>query len=131
MKTRSKSKPQPPDAAPAAAFADAQRQQMVVAGEAAGAMFRGVEAIRQIQERSTLEAVERHSKAARNYGGAADPAALLLAHATLLGEDLDAAARCWQEMAASALETQCEIVACCAQLVDSDAALEAAASFGP
>ena len=131
MTTRTKTKPPAPDAAPTGALADAQRQQMAVAGEAAGVMFRGVEAIRQIQERSALEAVERHSKAAREYGAATDPSALLLAHAALLHADLDAAARCWQEMAASALETQCEIAACCAQLVDSDAALEAAAAFGP
>ena len=131
MKTRAKTKPPASEAAPTVAFADSQRQQMAVAGEAAGVMFRGVESIRQIQERSTLEAVERHSKAVREYGAATDPGALLLAHAALMREDLDAAARCWQEMAASALETQCEIAACCAQLVDSDAALEAAAAFGP
>ncbi len=134
MKTRARSKPQPaPQAGDLAttAFTDMQRQQMAVAGDAAGVMFRGVEAIRQIQERSTLEAVQRHAKAAREYSAATDPATLLLAQAALLREDLDAAARYWQEMAASALETQCEIAACCAHLVDSDAALEAAAAFGP
>jgi hypothetical protein len=136
MKSRTKTPPAAPAPALAgtlapAAFADAQRQQMTVAGEAAGAMLRGVEAIRQIQERSALEAVERHSKAARHWAAATDPAALLLAHANLLREDLEAAGQYWQEMAASALETQCEIAACCAQLVESDAALEAASAFGP
>ena len=116
---------------PATPFADVQRQQAIVAGEAAGILFGGAEAIRKIQERSAHEAVARHSAAAGAYTSAADPAQLLLAQAKLMREDLDAAAKSWQEIAAAALEMQFEIAACCTHLVESETALEAVASLGP
>ena len=110
-----------------AAFADTQRQQMAVAGESAGALFRGFEAIGKIQAAAAQDAIARHSAAAANAGKPTDAAQFLFAQTQLLREDLEASMKCWEEVALAAMEMQSELAACCTHLVASESALPAAA----
>jgi len=102
----------------------------VVAGQGTNALMRGLEAMRKIQERSTHEALTRHTKAAAQLAKPIDPMQFVKLQGDLVREDVEAFAKCWQEIAAAALEMQSEIAACSMQLVDTDKVLEAAAKFG-
>lgn len=111
-------------------FAFSEHPEMEVGAQATDIMFRGFEAIRKLQERTAQESLKRHSAVSRRLKAPIEPANLLLAHAQLLGEDVNAAARCWQEIGSVALEMQAQLAACCTQAVDSGKVMQAAASLG-
>ena len=78
----------------------------------------GLHAMRQVHEQALRQWSTRHADATRRLQGAATPADLALLQFTLFAEDAAASARYWQELAGTALETQTELLACGAQLVD-------------
>lgn len=105
------------------------RQQLAVATEASCAMLRGFEAMRRIQQRAAHQAVTRHEAAAHKLHGPLGSVDLMDIQSTLWQGDLQAATQYWQQLAATAMEMQTEIVGCASHLVDSDAALEGAAAI--
>ena len=99
---------------------DLNRQQMAAASEGAGALFRGFEAMRRIQEQAAHAAAERHATAAGKLGQSATPVDLAVLQAEVLREDLASVARYWQDLADATLEMNAEIFNCATQMVDSD-----------
>jgi hypothetical protein len=106
------------------AFGDCGREQMAVAVDASCAMFRGLEAVRAIQQRTAQQAAARHEAAARRLRETAATGDLMSVPLGLLQEDLQSATRYWQELAAAAFETQTEVMGCTLHLFDADAALQ-------
>jgi phasin family protein len=105
-------------------LADLGRQQLSVATDASCAIFRGFEAIRKIQEQVAHDISARHQAIAQKLHGARQPADLIAMQAALVRDDLESATQYWQQVAASALETQTEMMGCASHLLDSDTALE-------
>jgi hypothetical protein len=120
--------------APAAASApglmsEFGRDQLAAVTEASGAMFRGLEAMRAIQQRTAGETSARHQAAASAMRAATAPAELFTIQLALWQADIDAASRHWQALAGTALETQTELLACAGSRVfDTESALEAASA---
>lgn len=108
---------------------DYGRQQLAVVTESAGAMARGFEAIRRVQEQAGHRALARHSSALAKLTHARDPAQLMALQSELLTIDTQNAARYWQELGAAAMEMQSEMLGCCNHLVDSDSMLQATAAM--
>jgi hypothetical protein len=116
-------------AAPWNFIADFGRQQMSVATDASAAMFRGFEAIRKIQQQAAHGAAQRHEAVAQRLHGSCAPADLMAIQSELLSGDLKGATQYWQDLAATAMEMQTEIMGCTSHLVDSEAALEAVSAM--
>lgn len=110
--------------------ADLGREQMALACEASSALWRGFETMRVVQQRAVHECSQRHQAAARQLGRTANASDLMVIPLTLLQQDLQGASRCWQDLAAAALETQTEMVECAlAHAVQADQAIEAVAAL--
>lgn len=109
--------------------ADLGRQQMQVTTESAGAMARGFEAIRKVQEQAGQRAMARHAAALGKLQQAKDPLQFLAAQSEMFGLDAREAALYWQELAGAALEMQTEMLGCCTHLVDSESMLHASAAM--
>jgi len=109
-------------------FADFGRQQVDVATEGAGVLFRGFEAMRKIQEQAAHQAGVRHRAAAEKLRKGCAPAQMLEIQSELLRFDVEAASRDWQQLGAAAMEMQTELLGCTAHLADSDAVLETASA---
>lgn len=109
--------------------ADFGRQQMTVATESAGAMLRGLDAIRKVQQQAGERAMMRHSAMLEKLKAAREPAQLLALQSQLLAVDAENASRYWQELGAAAMEMQTEMLGCYSHLVDSEALLEATAAL--
>lgn len=108
---------------------DLSRQQLCVATEASSAVLRGLQAMRTIQERTAQETSARHKAAAGKLHRSCQPTDLMALQVGLLRDDVESATRYWQQLAATALEMQTEIMGCASHLVDSDAALEAVSAL--
>jgi len=117
-------------AAPWNFFADFSRQQMSVAADASCAMFRGFEAIRKVQQQAAHTAAQRHGAVAQRLHAGCAPADLVAIQSELLAGDFKGAAQYWQDLAATAMEMQTEIMGCTSHLVDSEAAIEAVSAMG-
>ena len=99
---------------------DWNRQQVAAASEGVRTVYRGLEAMRRIQEEAARAVAERHSAAAlklRAQDGAAGLAAL---QGELLREDLAGAAKYWQDLAGAMLEMNSELLNCATQMVDAE-----------
>ena len=117
-------------AAPWSLFADFSRQQMSVAADASCAMFRGFEAMRKVQQQAAHTAAQRHEAVAQRLHAGCAPADLMAIQSELLASDFKGATQYWQDLAASAMEMQTEIMGCTSHLVDSEAAIEAVSAMG-
>ncbi len=130
MKARPvKAAPAREGAAPWDFFADLGRQQMSVAAEASNALMRGFDAMRKLQEQAAHDAAERHAAVARKLQGASQPFELMTIQAASVRDDLESATQYWQQLAATALEMQTEVMGCASHLLDSESALEAASAL--
>jgi hypothetical protein len=107
-------------------MSDFGREQLAVFTDASGAVFRGIDAMRGVQQQAAQEAAARYEDAARRLRESAAPADLVAIPFSLLQEDLQGAMRYWQELAGTVLETQTEIMGCAWHLLDSETALESA-----
>lgn len=108
-------------AAPQDMLADAGRQQMAVAADAAAVLFRGSEEIRGIQQQAANHARERHELAARKLHGNCSPADVLSVQAELVTFDMQGAAAYWQQVASVLMRTQVDMLACTTHLMDGQA----------
>jgi hypothetical protein len=109
-------------------LADFGREQLALVMDASCAMFRGFEAMRTIQQQAAHQASARHEAAAHKLRAPCAPADLMAIPFGLLQDDLQNATRYWQELAATALETQTEMMGCTSHLFNADTALEAASA---
>lgn len=110
-------------------LADFGREQLAMMMDASAAMFRGFEAMRDIQQQAAQQASARHKTAASRMHATYAPNDLMTIPFGLLQEDLQSATRYWQELAAAALETQTEIMGCASHLMNADAVLESASAI--
>lgn len=110
-------------------FADFGRQQMALANEGAGALFRGFEAIRKIQQQTAHQAGARHEAAAEKLKESCSPNDVLAIQSELLRFDIEAATRYWQQLGAAAMEMQTEMLGCATHLADAESLLEAASAL--
>lgn len=111
-------------------LAECGREQFAMCMEASGALSRGLEAMRAIQQRTAQETAARHGAAARRLRDAAGAGDWMALPWTLWQDDLAGAARYWQELAAAALEAQTEVFGCaCGHVFDSESALHGAAAM--
>jgi len=111
-------------------LADTGREQFAMCMEAWGALSRGLEAMRAIQQRTAQETAARHQTAARRLRDAAGAGEWMALPWTIWQDELAGATRCWQELAAAALEAQTEALACaCGHVFDSESALHGAAAL--
>ncbi|MHB1121881.1 MAG: phasin family protein [Ramlibacter sp.] len=138
MSTRSPGRRAPAAAAPEAPpgnimvdlLADCGREQFAMCMEASGALSRGLEAMRAIQQRTAQETATRHRAAARRLRDAAGAGNWMALPWTIWQDDLASAARYWQELAAAALEAQTEVLGCaCGHVFDSESALHGVAAL--
>lgn len=129
MKTRAVNTAPAPQAAAWNFLADLGRQQLCVATDASCAMLRGFQAMRKIQEEAAQQASARQKAAAKQMHTSCQPSDLLALQVGLLRDEVESATRYWQQLAATALEMQTEMMGCASHLVDSDAALEAASAL--
>lgn len=139
MSTRSPGRRRAPAAAaaPTAAgntvldvLADCSREQFAMCMEASGALSRGFEAMRAIQQRAAQETAARQQAAARRWRDAARAGEWMALPWSIWQDELAGAARCWQELAAAALEAQTEVLGCaCGHLFDSESALHGVAAM--
>lgn len=105
---------------------DFGREQLAVAMETSGAVLRGFEAARAIQQRTAQDAAARHRAAAGELRSAATPQELVAIPFALWQADFAAAGRSWQALVGAALEAQTEVLGCaCSHVFDSESALEA------
>lgn len=122
-------KPAPPQPTPASTpldwTTDWTRQQLLVATEGARAVFRGMQAMRGIQEQAAREATQRHAAAAERLRQAATPAELFALQGELMRSNLENATRYWQDLAGAAMEMNTELAGCTAKLVDTEDVLAA------
>ncbi len=114
--------------APLNFIADVSRQQMSVCSEASNAMMRGFNAMRQLQEQAVHDATERHATVARKLQTTSQPVEFAAIQAASIRDDLESATQYWQQLAATALEMQTEVMGCASHLLDSETALEAASA---
>lgn len=109
-------------------FSDFGREQLAVAMETSGAVLRGFEAARAIQQRAAADAAARHRAAAHDLRAAGMSADALSIPFSLWQADLAAATQLWQALFGAALEAQTEALGCaCSHVFDSESAVEAAA----
>jgi hypothetical protein len=117
----------PPAGSASDPISDFGREQAAIAMETSGAVWRGFEAARAIQQRTAQEASARHRTAAHDLRAAATPTELFSIPVALWQADLDAVSRSWQALVGAAFEAQVEILGCaCSHLFDSGSAIEAA-----
>ncbi|MDI1239773.1 MAG: phasin family protein [Polaromonas sp.] len=108
------------DTTPARFLADLGRQQLAVATDAACALLRGSEAMRAIQHQAAHEASLRHQAAAQKLHDHCEPADLLAIQSDLLRFDLLGATQYWQQITATALQSQVEMMANATHLLDNE-----------
>jgi Phasin protein len=107
------------EAAPLNLLTDLSRQQLALATESACALFRGSEAMRQIQQQAAHQALERHQDAMQKLSGPCEPADLLAVQSDLMKFDVDGATQYWQQLASAALKTQGELMACAGHMIST------------
>lgn len=111
-------------------MADSGREQLAMALEVSAAMFRGLDALRGVQQRAAQAGSIRHRAAARQVRSATDPVQLATMPATLWEGDLASAVHAWQEFAAAMLDVQVEALqSVFSHTVDAESALEAASAI--
>jgi len=109
-------------------LADFQREQLAMMMEASSAMLRGFEAMRTIQQQTARQSSVRHQAAARQLRETSAPVDLMTIPFGLLQDDLQSAARYWEEIASAALEAQSEVMGCATHLFNTDTVLESASA---
>lgn len=91
-------------------WTDISRQQMAKAAESACAIFRGMEAIRAVQQDTAHQALEQYQAAAQKMRAATEPSDLLSIQSGLLRFDVQGAMQYWQQLGNSVLKTQMELL---------------------
>jgi hypothetical protein len=89
---------------------DLGRKQFAFVTESACALFRGMEAMRTVQQRTAHQALAEHTTAAQKLHAACTPTELLAIQSALLGSDVQGAMQYWQQLGSAAFQAQLEWV---------------------
>jgi hypothetical protein len=127
--TATTSSPPAAQAVPWALFADLGRQQLVTGMQGACALFRGFEAMRQVQQQAAHASARQYGAAVQKLQGPCTPQQLLEIQTELVRLDMEAATRYWQDLAGTAMEMQTQIANCAVQSIDSGQMLEMASAL--
>lgn len=121
MDTRRTQLAAPHDGTPGMNWAfDWGRQQLAVVAEGASTVYRGFEAIRQVQQQTAHGAARRHAEAAERLRGASAPIEVLAVQSQLLRDDFEDASRYWQLLAATTFEMNSRLLGCATHLVGTE-----------
>lgn len=120
------SRAEPAQAQAALPSTDWPRQQMALWAGGACAMFRGFEAMRRVQMKTAHEALAQHQAAAEKLREPCSLAELMAVQADLLRYDTQGAALYWQQLGATMLEMQRQLMGSVAHAAEADT--EAAAT---
>lgn len=96
------------------------RQQLAMITEGTSAIFRGDEALRKIQQEAAHDASVRHAKAAQRLFSPCQPADMLSIQSELLRTDMQSAGHYWQQLAATTMQTQREMMSSITHLLDNE-----------
>lgn len=118
-----------PTAVPKPQLTDTERQQMTVAAEGAVAMHRGLEAMRQINDRAVRATLSRFTAAAEQLKTPREPLALVSVSTELMRLQIEGATSYWRDLGSAALEMQAQLLGCSSHLVESDVILQAASAM--
>jgi Phasin protein len=103
-------------------LADLARQQLAVTTENTGAIFRGSEAMRKIQQDAAHQASVHHAEAAQKLRACTgQPVDLLAIQSELMRIDMQGAGQYWQQLASAALQTQIEMMTSVSRMFDDEA----------
>ena len=102
-------------------MANLGQQQLALMMESACAMFRGSQAMRDIQKEAAHQAEARHEDAAQKLRGTCKPADLASIQSDLLRLDIQEATQYWQNLAAAVLRTQVEMLGSVNQVLSNGA----------
>ena len=116
-------------AAPWAFIADLGRQQLVAGMQGACALFRGFEAIRQVQQQAAHASARQYSTALQKLQNPCTPEQMLEIQTELLRFDVEGATQYWQALTGAAMEMQAQIANCAVQCADSSQVLELASAL--
>jgi hypothetical protein len=108
------------DRAPLNLLTDLGRRQFSLATESMGALLRGSEAMRKIQQQTAHQASLHQEAAAQKLHEPCEPADLLAIQSDLLRLNLQGATQYWQQLTANALKTQVEMMGCASRLLDAE-----------
>ncbi len=99
-------------------LSDLSRQQFSLVADSACAMFKGVEAMRKIQQEAAHQASQQYELAAQKIRNASASADFLTIASELMRFDMQEATRYWQQLAAAALEAQVEMTSTTGKLIE-------------
>lgn len=116
-------------AVPWAFVADLGRQQLVAGMQGACALFRGFEAMRQVQQQAAHASARQYGAALQKLQDPCTPEQMLEIQVDLVRFDVEAATRYWQALAGAAMEMQAQIANCAMQCADSSQLLEMASAL--
>lgn len=102
----------------------AARDQLALATDAAAILFRGAEAIREVQLDAAHRASQRHELVAHRLHSGCTPADIAGLQRQLLDFDLQGGAQYWQKITHALLMTQVELMACASHVVDGIPGME-------
>ena len=101
-------------------MADLGRHQMALAVEGTGALCRGNEALRKIQQDAAHDASAFHEETAKRLFMPCQPSELLAIQSELLRFGIQGAGRYWLRIASNALQTQVEMIRSARQVMERE-----------
>ena len=107
--------------APWSLLTELGRQQLALATESIGAMYRAREVVRAVQQQAAHEASVRHAETARKLCAPCAPADILALQSELLRGNIQSAGQYWRQLSDVAMQTQFEMMASMSHLLDGEA----------
>jgi hypothetical protein len=100
---------------PTKIFSDVARQQLALSNDAACALFRGSEAVRKLQQQAAHMALARHETAATRLREVHAPGDVMSIQSDLVRFDMEGAMQYWQQLIATVVQAQADMVSCARQ----------------
>lgn len=97
---------------------DLPRRQMAMLSQSASMLYRGSEAMRQIQQEAAQRAARQHQEAAEKLRDSRDFSEVMAIQAELLRFNLQESAQYWQQVATAVLKLQSEMIGGAGQVLD-------------
>ena len=102
-------------------LADLPRRQLAMLSQSASVLYRGSEAVRQLQQQAAQRASEHHQEAAEKLRDSRDLNEMMAIQTELLRFNLQESAQYWQQLATTMLKVQAEMISGAGQVLDSGA----------
>ncbi|MEO8656520.1 MAG: phasin family protein [Ramlibacter sp.] len=114
-------------ASPINLVTDLPRRQLAMLSQSASTLYRGSEALRQIQQQAAERASRQHQEAAEKLRDSRDFGEVMAIQTELLRFNLQESAQYWQQLATAVLKLQSEMISGTRQVLDpgSDPTLDA------